>query len=478
MKQTNPTSVNLLRILTMTACVVAALIVTLPTGVGDIYASESGMQEMGTAGQTGASGDASSGDQQEGGILPVPDYSGDLRTRPALTGDWGGRRQQWADKGAIFRFDWYQAVQGVVDGGINERWAYETNLDLYVDLDLDRMGVIPGGLVAFRAQSRFGDTVNGDSGLLLPVNTYGAFPLTDPPDENVPFALTELNYTQFLSEHVGLLVGKITTMKNANEFAGGEGRTQFMNFQFIFPAVYAQLAPYSTLAAGVVWMPSEPLQFTSILMNTADSSTTTGFDDIGEGTTWWNSVDVQWNLGGRPGGSTLGFLYAFDGNFVRVGGINFDPIIGGIVFDRESEAWALRLDGWQYLFTETEPDTRVDARDGRQDLQGVGVFASFGLGDEDTNPVSWATFVGLSGRGVIPGRDDDTMGVGYFYNRLQAPRPILNNLLSTDTQGIEAYYNVAVLRSTELTFDFQWTDPAVPRAEDALLLGFRLNVSF
>jgi len=308
MNQAYRTTVSLLRILAVTACVVVALTVAPLAWVSDVYALE-----------IDASDDASSGPQQSEGILPVPDYSGDLRTRPALTGDWGGLRQQWAEKGVTFRFNWYQAVQGVVDGGSDNRWAYGTNLDLYADLDLDRMGVIPGGLVAFRAQSRFGNSVNGDTGLLLPVNTYSNFPLTDPPDEDIPIAITELNYTQFLSEQFALLVGKITTMKNANEFAGGEGRTQFMNFQFLFPAVYAQLAPYSTLAVGALWMPSGRFQFTTLLMNTADSSTTTGFGDIGEGTTWLNSIDVQYEVNGLPGGSTLGFLYAFNGDFTRMG---------------------------------------------------------------------------------------------------------------------------------------------------------------
>jgi hypothetical protein len=59
------------------------------------------------------------------------------------------------------------------------------------------MRVLPGALVVFRAQSRFGDSVNADTGLLLPVNTYSAFPFTEPPDEDVPFTITELNYTQF-----------------------------------------------------------------------------------------------------------------------------------------------------------------------------------------------------------------------------------------------------------------------------------------
>jgi porin len=212
-------------------------------------------------------------------------------------------------------------------------------------------------------------------------------------------------------------------------------------------------------------------------MNTADSSTTTGFGDIGEGATWWNSIDVQWDLSGYPGGSTLGFLYAFNGDFTGIGGINYDPDVG-IVVGKESESWALRWDGWQYLFTETEPGTRVDPRDGRQDLQGVGVFASLGLGDKKTNPVSFAASVGFSGRGVFPGRDDDTLGLGYFYNHLQKPRPLLTDFLRSSTQGIEFYYNAAILRWLELSADVQWVKSARSKVDDSFVLGLRCNISF
>jgi len=466
MKGTHMKIVNCLKIMAVIACVVAALTVAPIAWVSDVYASD-----------TDASDDAATGAQQTGGILPVPDYSGDLRTRPALTGDWGGLRQQWADKGAMFRFNWYQVVQGVVDGGIDESTAYVTNLDLYADFDLDRMGLLPGALVAFRAQSRFGDTVNQDTGLLLPVNTYSAFPFTDPPDKDVAIAITELNYTQFLSNYFGLLAGKITTMKTANEFAGGEGRSQFMNFQFLFPAVFGQVAPYSTLALGAIVMPSEPILFTSILMNTTDASTTTGFSDIDDGTTWWNSIEFQYKLGKLPGGSTLGFIYAFNGDFTHIGGINYVPG-QGVVVGKESKAWAGQLDGWQYLYVEDEPHTLVDTKDGRQDLQGIGIFYSVGFGDENTNPVSFAASFGLGARGLIPGRDDDTMGLGYFYNDLQKPRPLLTNLFESSTQGVEFYYNASILGWLDLTPNFQWTKSALANVDDSYLLGLRCNISF
>ena len=221
---------------------------------------------------------------------------------------------------------------------------------------------------------------------------------------------------QFFSEKFGVLVGKITTMKNANEFAGGEGRTQFMNFQFIYSGTFAQVAPYSTLAVGAFWIPSAQVAVTSILMNTADASTTTGFSDIGDGVSWWTSVDYQIQVGGLPGGGTVGFVYAFDGDFARIGGINFDPE-QGISNETKSEAWSLFWSGWQYFHVKGGSAESVDPVDGVQDLEGWGVFLTIGLADQSTNPTTFTIAAGLSGRGMLPGRSNDTYGLGYYYKR-------------------------------------------------------------
>jgi porin len=410
--------------------------------------------------------------------VPVPEYGGCWFRRPKLSGDWCGVRQRWAQKGVFLDLDWTQAAQGVIDGGREERWAHLSNLDLRATLDLTRMRAVPGALVTLRAQSRFGDTVNGDSGLLLPVHTYGYFPYTETLDEDVPIALTELNWLQMVSEEFGFLLGKITTMTVANEFASGEGRTQFMNFQFIFPSVFAQVAPYSTLAGGVVWMPSPDVTVSSLVLNTADSSTETGFDDFDDGQTWWTSATFTWGACSRPGGVTAGAAYAFNGDFARIGGLILDPT-GGVSLSRKEDAWAAFASGWQYLFT-LEPARAIDPNDGRQDLRGLGVFAILGAGDEDTNPVQWTVAGGLSGKGLIPGRCNDTMGLGYFYNHLGDPitGSRLGRFLGDSNQGVEAYYTVALAGSVGLTFDAQWTQSGVWRVEDAFILGVRLNVDF
>jgi porin len=390
------------------------------------------------------------------GMTPEVDYSGDWATRPALSGDWGGMRQRLADRGLTFEIEWFQAGQGVVDGGLEERGAYVTNLDYYLKLDLMRMGVLPGALISARGQSRLGDTVNADTGLLLPVNTYSYFPFTESIDDDVPIALTELNYLQFLTDEFGLLMGKITTMANRNEFAGGEGRTQFMNMQLLWSAAFSQVAPYSTLAIGGVWSPSARVNVSTLLMNTADASTSSGFDDIGEGT-------------------GIGGIYAFDGDFAGIGGLNIDPGVG-LSLERESSSWAFYASGWQYIVTEDPAPDVINLDDGQQDLEGIGAFLMLGVADRDTNPVSWSLSAGLGGRGLIPGREDDTAGLGYFYNRLQDSRSIAQDRLARSAQGLEIYYNITLARSVALSLDLQWTKSAFPKVDDAVILGVRLDV--
>lgn len=440
-----------------------------PGEVGAVSERLTGIDEGGGA-------DAGQEDTSSAGMLPLPEYDGGWASRRYLAGDLGGLRTAWADKGILFSLEWFQAAQGVVSGGTRERWTYGTNLDYDLQFDLMRMGVLPGALVTVRGQSRFGSTINGDTGLLLPVNTYSYFPFTEPAGEDVPIAVTELNYLQFLTDEIGLLVGKITTMENANEFAGGQGRRQFMNFQFIFPSVFAQLAPYSTLGVGGVWMPLPRLTLTSLLINTEDASTTTGFGDIGEGTTWWTSLEYQFGFGGQPGGGTLGFAYAFDGDFSRIGGLNVSPGLGGSV-EKKSESWSLYWSGWQYLYAEGDVPEILDAADGRQDVEGLGIFAIVGLADADTNPVSWSVAGGLGGRGTIPTRADDTWGLGYFYNGLQeVGGRVIGQRLQRSTQGFEAYYNVALLGSVDLSLDIQWARSAFAGIEDSVIPGVRLNV--
>jgi porin len=422
------------------------------------------------------------------GLLPVPDYSGDLWKRPYLTGDWDGLRTTLAKKGVQIGVEWDQFVQGVTSGGRDQGTAYGANLDYTLNLDLMQMGLIPGALIKFRAETRYGSSVNGIAGPILPVNTRALFPVTDQLNQEVAFTITDLNYTQFLSPNLGLFFGKVDTLDgDPNEFASGRGTSQFMNANFIFNPALALRLPYSTLAAGLIWMPIPPgprggITVSSTVLNTADASTTTGFEDFGEGTTWQTEADFQYRLGNLPGGMNVGGLYSFDQDFALLDTktrLVLQPGQGvSLVVPKKGSTWAAYWSGWQYLYTASAGDRPLELISGEPRQQGIGVFARFGFADQETNPVEWAVSGGIGGRGLLPSRDNDCFGLGYYYNRIQTLR--LSDLLGIQdsTQGFECFYNIAITPATHLTLDLQVVNSPQKRLETATVLGLRASLEF
>jgi porin len=391
----------------------------------------------------------------------------------------GGTRTDLANKGVQLDVDWTQYVQEVVDGGLDRKTRYGGHLDYLINLDLMRMGLIPGGLVKFRAESRYGESVNGISGQILPVNTTALFPLTNKLYEDVAIAITDLNYTQFLSEHLAVFFGKLDTLDaDLNEFASGRGKSQFMNANFLFNSVVGLRLPYSTLGAGVLWLPTQNITVNASIINTTDSSTDTGFDDFGDGQTVSAETDFKYRLRGLPGGMNVGGLYSFNQDFNQIGGRLILQPGQQLAVEQEDDTWAVYWSTWQYLIVEDPSDAPIDLANGVPDREGVGVFARFGVADQDTNPVEWSASVGVGGRGIIPSREDDVFGVGYYYTHFQESR--VGGLLGFEDegQGFETFYNAAITPASHLTFDLQLADSALPRTDTAVLLGGRLNLSF
>lgn len=412
------------------------------------------------------------------GILPIPAYATDSGSSPFLTGDWGGERTSLAERGIQFSAWWTQVAQGVVSGGRNETWKYGGKLDLSVEFDLDRMNVIPGGILNIHGESRYGNSVNVASGALLPINDVLFFPQTQPQDEDIAFTLTEVTYTQLFSKDFGVFLGKFVPLGgDVNEFAGGRGDTQFMSHSFIASGVTSIANPYSTLGGGVFYNLAENLTFTGNLYQTADSSTTSGFDNFGDGWTTDLGIHYQYRLGDLPGGFRAAFEYAFDGDYVNLGG-RFVTDQGTLAIPQADDTWLVYGNYWQYLCVENPSDKPINISDGRQDLQGIGVFVRAGFADTDVNPVDWQLSAGLGGKGVLPGRDDDTLGIGYDFGKIVERQFATGTLIDTDAHRFEAYYNMQLMPSAELTFSAQYADSILARQDAATMLGLRLRLNF
>jgi porin len=409
------------------------------------------------------------------GLVPVPRDYADHRQH--LAGDPGGRRTAWAEEGLQVEAGYTHVGQGVTSGGRETGWAQGGKLETAWTLDLDRMELLPGALVTMRTESRHGSSVNREAGTLLPVNDVLFFPLTEEPDDDLPVAITELRYTQFLSKEVGVFLGKFVTLGgDANEFAGGRGDTQFLGHSFLSASVTALVNPYSTLGAGVFWMPTEDLFLSTTLYSAADSSTTSGLGDLDEGWVWSSSVRTRHELDGRPGGMMLTAQYGFDSQFLDFTG----SFVGddGLRLPLTEESWNLFWNGWQYLTVEPGSDERIDVTNGRTDRRGLGLFARAAIADRATNPVPWVVSGGLGGRGTLPGRADDTWGVGYAVSEVRNEPFVTRLPLDSATQRLEAYYDLAFSPSVALTLDAQWADSIYAGVDPATLLGLRLRMRF
>ena len=108
----------------------------------------------------------------------------------------------------------------------------------------------------------------------------------------------------------------------------------------------------------------------------------------------------------------------------------------------------------------------------------MGVFGRFGCTSGESNPFERIYSIGVGGKGIIPGRDHDRFGVGYYYAKLSDDLPRILNKGSE--QGVEVFYNFQITPWLTITPDLQVIfDPgADSRRDSAVVAGVRVQMSF
>ncbi|HVO23361.1 MAG TPA: carbohydrate porin [Candidatus Margulisiibacteriota bacterium] len=406
-------------------------------------------------------------------------YSGDLLSRSTLTGDWGGLRNDWAEKGVTFDANLTQIEQGVVSGGKNGSWEYGGRGDITANLDTQKAGLWPGGFLTVELEGNWSSSVNGKTGALSPANTNQLFPL--PTGDNA--ALPNLSFAQFLSHYFGVAVGKFQTVTtgDANEFAHGKGDAQFFNLAFnINPSVL--VVPYSTLGAGVIVLPTaDPNQavVSLLALSATGKASTSGFDNL-NGAIFAGEGRVRTGFFGLSGHQLLGALYS------NKRYTSLDQRLGFVIENRalatQDGTWAMYYNFDQFLY---ETDKAAG--------HGIGLFGRFGASEGDPIPTQYFYSAGVGAKGLIPSRDHDQFGLGYYYSSINNPtivfsprRPPLSAL--RDEWGFEGYYNVALTPWLLLTPDVQVIGPAQKQqiislrdrrsVGTATVLGLRLQTIF
>lgn len=433
-------------------------------------------------------------------------WGGDFASRPRLTGDWNGLRDELGKKGVVLDVDLLLTPQVVASGGRDTGAQFWGNVEYMLNVDTDKLGLWPGGFLRVSAISGFGHSAI-ETAAVVPVNTAALLPV---PDEEAA-GLTNATFMQFLSPQIGFLAGKVFTLDaNPGEFAGNF-RTQFMNTALAIPMSLA-LVPLSAYGGGVVGLPHKDVVLTAMVLDPRGTITDDDLSDAlddgvmvigsghltiepfglrghqGAGFMWSNAdrlslVQDPSNLArlllterfprlGNPGPLLERFLERF---FPELLEPTFPP-------NREEDTWAMFYNFDQYLWSP-----------GADRQRGVGVFFTFGAADAKTNPVAYSYVVGVGGKGLLPARPRDSAGIGWARTEISGEFiPFLRQRLDLGLDredAVEMYYNAALTAWLDLTLDLQIVDSGLEKKladtgrrlesiDTAVVLGMRLYARF
>src|SRR5215472_15766505 len=120
----------------------------------------------------------------------------------------------------------------------------------------------------------------------------------------------------------------------------------------------------------------------------------------------------------------------------------------------EPSTWSVYYNFDQYLWSpQGSPD------------KGVGLFFRFGISDGNPNPIKYAYNVGVSANGVVPGRPNDNMGVGWGRTQFSSEfLPFLRQRLNLGLNvedAVEVYYNAVLTPWLNLAVDLQVVESAL-----------------
>jgi porin len=433
-------------------------------------------------------------------------WGGDILSRPRLTGDWDGLRDELGKKGIVLDVDLLLTPQIVMGGGRNTGGDFWGNLDYTLNVDTQKLGLWPGGFFKVEADTGFGSNAFQDAGTIVPVNTAALLPA---PDDRTT-ALTNATFTQFLSPKFGLTAGKLNLLDAGETEFYGNYRTQFMNTAFNFPMTIA-LLPLSTFGGGVIALPRDDIILSGLAIGPNGEPISNDVGQAFHGVMILGNGKLTVNPFGLVGHQSLGFTwdnqnrFSLDQDPSNITHMllneqfpllaNPGPVLTQIFAsrfpnllvptqpaNRESSSWTISYTFDQYFW---QPDG--------DPKHGVGVFFAFGASDGNPEPIQYAYLAGIGGKGVVPGRPDDSFGIGLARTQFSSSfLPFLRQQFNLGLQredAIEMYYNMAITPWMNLTSDLQIVSSGLNQAispttgqltgiDTVVVAGARLRVRF
>ena len=433
-------------------------------------AGPSGLDIVGNRAAGGAAGMPPTGTA----FQPVP-FGGPWTSRPKLTGDWCGLREELRDNGLTFDISATTFYQGIASGGLQDTFRFAGRDDYLVNVDGAKAGLWQGFSIYLHGETVYGESVNALTGAVVPVNIGRAHPAFFG-DET---ALTAVKFTQVLSNNFVVWAGKINTIDNVQQpFLPGRPRESgFMNAALVWNPILGRTMNYATLSAGAAVLAGGYPVFSLTVYDTNDDSTTSGFNVLFDnGAIIYPTVSLPTTFFGLPGHQSVWGAYS-SGRYAIVTpeSLNLIPQVLQGNLSPTALTTPVRGSWWvTYLFDQA---LWVDPTD---PMRSWGVFGNVGISDAKPNPIHWSAITGIAGSSPLPSRKLDTFGIGYYYlgfsngfkNVARQITPV------RDERGVELFYDVGVTPWCHVTPDLQVITPILGRVETSLVLGLRAKIDF
>jgi porin len=398
---------------------------------------------------------------------PTPTPEPDFWTQEEMTGDWGGTRTRWKEKGVDMEFKLTQFYQGVARGGIQTGSVYNGVLKGEFKFDLEKLGEMKFWSAELQMEMRYGGPMLGGTGTISPVNTAALIPGAN----GTVFSITAANVTKLFPKDLkkgnlfALSVGRYNLVDLIQEdFFGGSGTEKFFNIAQIGPLTVLRQVPLITNGASFAYIRHGEPFVTFTLLDPNDHSTNPGLADLfTDGVTFYPGINFPTKYWGKTGKHSFGFAITTK-KYTPFDAIRQVIIPGPPINPVQPKRGSRSI---SYVFRQYIVE--------RAPHDGWGLFGQVAFADKDTSPITIFFELGLGGNGLFKGRRREEFGIAYAYTDLSS---VLKNNINLLTLGgrplraehqVEGFYNFHIIPWLRLTGDLQIIRPTRTIAKTAII---------
>jgi len=359
---------------------------------------------------------------------PPPSPSGleAFFTQDYLLGTWGGKRTALKEKGIDMEAIYFGSLPTNFAGGISQETAYQQALLMILDVDLDKLASWKGASIYAG-----GSWLDVDPFSEIAVGDFNKSSLLDLPEG---WRLWQFYFQQkLLDDRLTLKVGQLAVDRDfiLPEFYNSLSSITFLNQTFFFPTLAFNLydipglhkgshslpsTPNGTLGAVVKWQATPQIHLQAAVYDGyPDQRDGTNFDlQQDQGALIFSEIGYRHNMEtgdtGLPGSYKIGGFYHTD-DFYDV----YDAIGGLFGFTNGTQSPHEGNYG-AYFLAEQMLHRETDHTDPAQ--QGLIGFFRLTAAPSDRNLTEFGVDGGLVFKGLLPGRDWDTLGIAASYLKM------------------------------------------------------------